>query len=120
MAHRDHRVIIAVREQDRPVIPGDGCRRADVADDVTARSKVDPSRQPGERVGDEVGDRQAGELEGQAGEAVRAGGTGRGDDGGDPRVRGGREDRADTAHRMADDRSDADLGLLDQGVECGQ
>ena len=120
MAHRHDRVVIAVREQDRALVSGDGRRRADVVDDVAARSKVDTGRQPGERVGDEVGDRQAGQLERQSSEAVRARGTGRRDDGSDPRVRGGRQDRADAAHRMADDRPDADLGLLDQRVEGGQ
>ena len=73
MAERHDRVVVAVREQDRAAIPGDGRRGADVGHTVAARPEVDAGRQPGERVGDRVGDRQVGEAERLAGEAVRVG-----------------------------------------------
>ena len=99
---RHDRVVIAVGEQDRALVAGDGRRRADVVDDVAARPEVDAGRQPGERVGDRGPGSAGGPAERLSSEAVRARRAGRGDDGGDPWVRGGRQDRADATHRMAE------------------
>ena len=104
VARRHDRVELPVGEQDRPGVVGDRLRRADVGDPMAARPDVDPGRQPCQRVGDHVRDRQVREAEGLAGEAVRIGRARGGDDGRDARIGGRREDRPDGAHRMARDR----------------
>ena len=60
VAGRHDRVLVAVGEEDRAAIARDRRGRVDVADDVAARPEVDAGREPRERVGDRVGDRQAG------------------------------------------------------------
>ena len=120
MADRDDGVLVAVRQQDRPLVPGERRAGADLVDVVAARTQVDPRREPGQRVGDRVGQRQPGEIEGQPREAVRAGRAGGRNERGDPRVGGRRQDRPDAAHRMADDPADRHLGLLDQRAERRQ
>ena len=74
---------------------------------VAARPDVDARREPGERIGDRVRDRQVGEPERLAGEPVRIGRCRGRDDGRDPRVGGAREDRPDGAHRVTGDRADS-------------
>ena len=71
---------------------------------MAPRPDVDPRRQPCQRVGDHVRDRQMGEAEGLAREAVRIGRAGGRDDGRDARIGSRREDRPDGAHRVAGDR----------------
>ena len=98
----------------------DGARGADLADAVAPRPEVDAGREPGERHGDRVRDRQVGEAERLAGEAVRIRRGGGRDDGRDARIRGGREERADPAQRVAGDRPDRDLRPRDQRLERGE
>ncbi len=117
---RHDRVELPVREQDRTGVLGDRLRRADVSDPMAARSDVDAGRQPCQRIGDHVRDRQVREAEGLAGEAVRIGRGRGGHDGRDARIGGCREDRPDGAHRMARDRRPGDLGSLQERPEGRQ
>ena len=57
------------------------------------------------------------EVERLAGEPVRIGGRGRGDDRGHPRIRGPGEDGPDRAHRMPDHRADRHLRAGHQRLE---
>ena len=120
MGRRDDIVGGAVDQQDRLVRGRERRRGADVPDQVAARTEVDAGRQPGQRHGDRIRDRQVGEPEGQAGELVRLGrGRGR-DDRRDARIRGARQQRADPAERVAGDRPDRHLRPGDQRLERGE
>ena len=111
---------LAVGEQDRAAVAGDRVGGADLAHDVAARPEVDARRQPGERVGDRVGDRQVGEPERLAGQSVRVGRRRGRDEHGDARVGGRGQDRPDPAHRVPDDAAGRHLRSGEQGVEGGQ
>ncbi len=74
VVEREHVVLVAVDEQDRGRDGPDGLGRAHARHGVPAGAKVDARRQPGERPRHGPGDRQVGQPEGLAGEAVRAGG----------------------------------------------
>ena len=56
-----------------PSIRRSAVRRGDVGDDVAARPEVDPGREPGQRIGDHVGEGESGEPERLAGQAPRVG-----------------------------------------------
>ena len=111
---------IAVGQQHRPAVAGDGPRGADVGRRCGRAAQVDAGRQPGQGVRDRVRDRQVGEVERLAREPVRIGRAGRRDDRGDPRVRGGREERPDRPHRVAGDGPDRHLVTGEQRLEGGQ
>ena len=59
VGERHDLVLVAVREEDRPSIPGDRIGRADLGHDVATRPEEHAGRQPGQRISDRVGDRQA-------------------------------------------------------------
>ena len=61
---------VAVDEEDRAIVGGERGRGADRCDAMAARPEVDPRRQPGERVGDRIRDREMGEPEGLAGQPI--------------------------------------------------
>ena len=103
-----------------PAISGDGIGRTDLADDVAAWPDVDVGREPGERVGDDVRERQAGEAERLAGQAVRIGRRRGRDHRRDAVVGGRREDGPDPAHRVPGDRPDRHLRPGQQGLEGRQ
>jgi hypothetical protein len=70
---RDDIVAVAVDEQDRTRVARDGRRGGDVGDDVAARAQVDVRRQPRERIGDRIRDREPREAEGLASQAIWVG-----------------------------------------------
>ena len=74
----------------------------------------------GQRIGDEVGDRETGEPERLAREAVRTGRARGRDDGSHAGIGSRRQDRPDPAHRVTGDRPDRHLGLLDERAEGRQ
>ena len=87
---------------------------------MAARSQVHPRCQPGEGIGDEVGDRQSCETERLSGQTVRAGRPGGRHDRRDPWVGGSGQDRPDGTHRVAGDGPDGHLGLFNERPEGGQ
>ena len=113
-------VLVAVGQQDRSPIAGDGSGCADARDHVAPRSDIDPGGQPGQRIGDEVGDGQSRQSEGLAGQPVWVRWTRCGHDGPDTRIGGGGQDRADSTHGVTGDRPGGDLGPAGQDPEGGQ
>ena len=118
MSERNDAVIGAVDREDRALVPADRSRRRDLADRVPPRLEIDPRGDPGEGVGDRVGDRQVCQPECLARQPIRVGGRRRQHDGRDPRLGGRGKDRADRAHGVAEDRNLRDAGIVERRLDA--
>ncbi len=113
-------VRIAVDQQDRARYRAIAAVALMSATTCLRGPQVDAGREPGERVGDRIGDGQAGQPERLAGESVGVGRRRGRDDGGDARVGGAGQDRPDRPHRVAGDRAARHLGTGEQRLERRQ
>jgi hypothetical protein len=111
---------IAVEQENRPVVPDDRVRGADVRNLVSPGSQVDEGREHREGIRDDIGDREACQPERLASEAVRLGGGGGRHEGRHARVGSRGEDGPDAAHRVAGDRSGGHLGPGKERLERRQ